>query len=1150
MRLGLFCQVMFRAAVALAVLGAAVSAAPASAGAQSEIAGHFSDDDGSVHEPALNALAGRGVLAGMECGDGLICPDEPLKRREMAVWLVRVLDGTDPARAGASRFADVDAERWWAPFVDRLHELGVTAGCATEPARFCPRGRVTRAQMATFLKRALDLEPAGAAGFGDVGGGPHAANIDALARAGITGGCGRDPLRYCPGRSVTRAQMATFLARALDLVELPAVVRFTQIDAGHGHTCGLRADGTVACWGDNRRGESDAPSGRFSVVGAGREYSCGLRQDGTVACWGAGVDGPDPLPEGRFSMLSVGDSAACGLRHDGTVECWEAGWEIARYIPTTGSAIMDVPDGKFTSVSVGSSEACARRLDGAFTCWGLEGDLFVDASVGRFREIDVGALFACGLGVDGSVFCWDPRERVPRVPNGTFTSISVGFKHACGLRSDGTAVCWGETLKARAGEFEAISAGYRHTCGLRANRKVDCWGAVADARTRIPAGSFKSVHAGLAFSCGLRNDSAAVCWGSNFSGQTEAPAGLFRALAAGTFHSCGVRTDATVACWGTNEDGQADEPDGVFEAVAAGDLHSCGLRTDARIACWGNNDSGQADPPGGRFDAIAAGAYHSCGLRTDAPIACWGNNDSGQADPPGGRFDAIAAGAHHSCGLRSDAAIVCWGGNRWGQADAPGGAFTSVTAGLEHSCGLRTDGGVACWGHNFSGQADAPAGAFTAVSAGWFHSCGVRSDGSVACWGRLGHQPTAVGATLHTVSARPSPADCRPHRGDSILGPGFPLDWFALPAAGTLRVAVVFVDFHDAVAGYSVQREAEAGLPFAEQYLEAASHGRLNVEFVPLDRWLRLEHGYGHYTFSFVGEAARLADEHLDYGDFDVMMAVAPSSTFSGGLARGIVTTDEGSVTTVQINRHFDGSHGNSPRLWGLLAAHELMHNLGLADLYDLDGTRQHSVDVLEGKVLTWIELGLMGLSALFVGDKEDPARAYELVDADGFSSTGIWPHFTADEMLSWSRWQVGWLEPHQVACVIDDATVHLKPVAMDPGDGIGMAAVPLSDHEVLVVESRRKLGYDARSEGLYQDGDRLALPTLGPEGVLVYTVDASVDTGQLPMTVHGHAGSGVLDDHPLLGIGESVTVRGYTITVTADDGETHTVTITKNGGG
>ena len=72
--------------------------------------------------------------------------------------------------------------------------------------------------MATFLTRALELSPATSTGFADVD--PqsvHAANINALRAAQITTGCATNPTRYCPNDPVTRAQMATFLTRALDL---------------------------------------------------------------------------------------------------------------------------------------------------------------------------------------------------------------------------------------------------------------------------------------------------------------------------------------------------------------------------------------------------------------------------------------------------------------------------------------------------------------------------------------------------------------------------------------------------------------------------------------------------------------------------------------------------------------------------------------------------------------------------------------------------------------------------------------------------------------------------------------------------------------------------------------------------------------------
>ena len=147
----------------------------------------------------------------------------------MAVWLVRVLEDSPPSGGGTSRYVDVDDSLWWAPYVERLALLGVTAGCATDPARFCPADAVTRAQMATFLTRAFGLAAGPGAGFVDVEGGPHQPGINALAASGVTVGCATDPLRFCPTEAVTRGQMATFLTRALDYTPPQARIAFSRL---------------------------------------------------------------------------------------------------------------------------------------------------------------------------------------------------------------------------------------------------------------------------------------------------------------------------------------------------------------------------------------------------------------------------------------------------------------------------------------------------------------------------------------------------------------------------------------------------------------------------------------------------------------------------------------------------------------------------------------------------------------------------------------------------------------------------------------------------------------------------------------------------------------------------------------------------------
>jgi hypothetical protein len=98
------------------------------------------------------------------------------------------------------------------PSINRLAAAGVTAGCATK--KFCPTGLVTREQMASFVTRAADLGAgAGNDYFWDDNGRSHENNIDRMAAAGMTSGCGS--YKFCPTGSVTREQMAAFLHRVI-----------------------------------------------------------------------------------------------------------------------------------------------------------------------------------------------------------------------------------------------------------------------------------------------------------------------------------------------------------------------------------------------------------------------------------------------------------------------------------------------------------------------------------------------------------------------------------------------------------------------------------------------------------------------------------------------------------------------------------------------------------------------------------------------------------------------------------------------------------------------------------------------------------------------------------------------------------------------
>ncbi|MDE0321903.1 MAG: cell wall-binding repeat-containing protein [Acidimicrobiaceae bacterium] len=401
-------------------------------------------------------------------------------------------------------------------------------------------------------------------------------------------------------------------------------------------------------------------------------------------------------------------------------------------------------------------------------------------------------------------------------------------------------------------------------------------------------------------------------------------------------------------------------------------------------------------------------------------------------------------------------------------------------------------------------------------------------------------------------------SDCRP-RGLSDTTAGFPIpDWFAA-STGTLRLAVLFMDFPDVQAAHSTREEAERGLPFMEEYLEAVSYGRFDLEIVAHHEWLRADKpsqellgetslglSLAHETGTF---AVELADPDVDFSEIDAVMTIFPSTHFGGGNAGGFVTADGNTVPHSRTNTvaHAEPVAFADAQPWGSVAAHELAHNLGLLDMYPYDAKAHELPSAQHGYEWVKAEWGLMGLEAWFLAPEADERRRLLWRFPSGGTNTGSTTRLVPQEMLAWSRWQLGWLDEAQIECVdTAETVVELSPIA-ELGSGIAMAAVRTGAHEVIVIESRRVLGYDVATEYRAPNGGRTTFPHLLEEGVIVYTVDTLVHSGDLPMRIAGDDGDGQVDDFPVLTVGESVTVRGYTITVTADDGSTHTVSIVRN---
>ena len=142
------------------------------------------------------------------CAATRYCPKQSVTREQMAAFLSRAL--VLPA-ASTDYFAD-DGASMHEAHINAVALAGITGGCSE--ARFCPLSVVSRGQMASFIARALSLPVATADHFTDDNGHPHEADINRLAKAGIVAGCSTGS--YCPNAPVTREQMAAYLHRSFD----------------------------------------------------------------------------------------------------------------------------------------------------------------------------------------------------------------------------------------------------------------------------------------------------------------------------------------------------------------------------------------------------------------------------------------------------------------------------------------------------------------------------------------------------------------------------------------------------------------------------------------------------------------------------------------------------------------------------------------------------------------------------------------------------------------------------------------------------------------------------------------------------------------------------------------------------------------------
>lgn len=288
------------------------------------------------------------------------------------------------------------------------------------------------------------------------------------------------------------------------------------------HTCAVLENGTVRCWGSNNSGQlgngrsgtnrddrsenTATPAAAIGIddaaeIATGWDHTCALKRDSTVSCWGSNSfgqlgDGTNRSASAPVKTADISDAIAiaagwdhtCALIRNGSVYCWGNNLDGNLGDGTTSSSSMPVRVAEIAdaaAITADGNHTCALTQNGDVYCWGSNShDQLGDGPLG------CGAIVTMG--------CAQRNRTDSPIPlqvtiSEDVTAISAGDFHTCALHEDGTASCWGNNEDGQLGDgttdrslrpvkvadlsdATAITAGRSHTCALRESSTITCWG--------------------------------------------------------------------------------------------------------------------------------------------------------------------------------------------------------------------------------------------------------------------------------------------------------------------------------------------------------------------------------------------------------------------------------------------------------------------------------------------------------------------------------------------------------------------------------------------------------------------------------------------------------------------------------------------------
>lgn len=278
-----------------------------------------------------------------------------------------------------------------------------------------------------------------------------------------------DGTLWCWGRGV-EGQFGNGNSGTDNFSRIPVLVNqdtdWMQVAPGYTHICAIKTNNTLWCWGDTAYGKVGTGSGvnptepfpmqvgldsNWLSVALGEWHTCGIKTDNSLWCWGDNTAGgighgvdpgilsftePVSLGDTRdWASVTLGSGYTCALKLDASAWCWgfnSSGQTSDNVLESNRPAINVMPGSSWTHITAGYQSTCGIQSSQTLWCWGLN---------------DYGQL---GLN----------HKLIPPTPGhvavgSLWQDVGIGNQHACGIKTDGTLWCWGSNLNGALGDDSA-----------------------------------------------------------------------------------------------------------------------------------------------------------------------------------------------------------------------------------------------------------------------------------------------------------------------------------------------------------------------------------------------------------------------------------------------------------------------------------------------------------------------------------------------------------------------------------------------------------------------------------------------------------------------------------------------------------------------